>query len=107
MLPNILTRAHTHTQTQVLSIPLAWWVLRLIGVNYFGFLNMMSIFIVCAIGADDIFVFMDAYVQSQYKGVDVRACAFFFFGEILFFWQSTEKSPCGQRPYIYIYICIA
>ena len=37
-------------------------------VKYFAGINMMCIFIVCAIGADDIFVFMDAYVQSQYKG---------------------------------------
>jgi len=56
----------------VLSIPLAWFVLRAIGINYFGGLNMMTIFIVCAIGADDIFVFMDAYVQSQYKGAAIN-----------------------------------
>jgi predicted RND superfamily exporter protein len=34
---------------------------------------MLSIFIVCAIGADDIFVFMDAYKQSAYKGPAVNA----------------------------------
>lgn len=53
----------------ILSIPVAWFFLRAIcQVKYFAGLNMMCIFIVCAIGADDIFVFMDAYVQSQFKG---------------------------------------
>ena len=53
----------------VLSIPVAWFFLRaILQVKYFAGLNMMVIFIVCAIGADDIFVFMDAYVQSQFKG---------------------------------------
>jgi predicted RND superfamily exporter protein len=32
----------------------------------------MSIFIVFAIGSDDIFVFMDAYTQSQFKGPAVN-----------------------------------
>jgi len=56
----------------VLSLPLAWFVLRIIGINYFGSLNIMCIFIVAAIGADDIFVFMDAYVQSAYQGSTVN-----------------------------------
>merc|ERR1712226_320232 len=36
-------------------------------VKYFAFLNSLSIFIVAAIGADDIFIFMDAYQQSALK----------------------------------------
>ena len=57
----------------LLSIPTAWFFLRVIcQVNYFAGINMMCIFIVCAIGADDIFVFMDAYVQSQFKGPNVN-----------------------------------
>jgi len=56
----------------VLSLPVAWFFLRVIQVKYFAGLNMMCIFIVCAIGADDIFVFMDAYVQSQFKGAVVN-----------------------------------
>jgi len=52
----------------VLSIPVAWFFVRVIlQIKYFAGINMMCIFIVCAIGADDIFVFMDAYVQSQYN----------------------------------------
>lgn len=57
----------------LLSISAAWFIIRCIfQVKYFAGLNMMCIFIVCAIGADDIFVFMDAYVQSQYKGPGVN-----------------------------------
>jgi predicted RND superfamily exporter protein len=56
----------------VLSLPLAWFVLRILRIDYFGPLNIMCIFIVAAIGADDIFVFMDAYVQSAYKGSTVN-----------------------------------
>ena len=57
----------------ILSIPVAWFFVRcILQVKYFGPMNMMCIFIVCAIGADDIFVFMDAYVQSQFKGATVN-----------------------------------
>jgi predicted RND superfamily exporter protein len=35
-------------------------------IKYFATLNSLAIFIVAAIGADDIFIFMDAYKQSQY-----------------------------------------
>jgi protein dispatched 1 len=57
----------------LLSIPCAWFLMRVIcQVKYFAGINMMCIFIVCAIGADDIFVFMDAYVQSQFKGPNVN-----------------------------------
>jgi protein dispatched 1 len=57
----------------LLSLPIAWFILRVIfQVKYFAGLNLMCIFIVCAVGADDIFVFMDAYVQSQFKGPNVN-----------------------------------
>jgi hypothetical protein len=56
------------SRSTFLSIPVAWFFIRVIfQVKYFAGINMMCIFIVCAIGADDIFVFMDAYVQSQFK----------------------------------------
>jgi len=43
----------------ILSLPVAWFFVRcILQVKYFGFLNFLTIFIVCAIGADDIFVFM-------------------------------------------------
>ena len=52
----------------ILSIPVSWFVMRTVGINYFGMINIMTLFMVCAVGADDIFVFMDAYVQSKYEG---------------------------------------
>merc|ERR1711998_136667 len=37
-------------------------------MGYFAGLNAMTLFVVLAIGADDIFVLMDAYQQSLYHG---------------------------------------
>ena len=51
-----------------LSLPLAWYFFsNVIGIKYFSTLNALCLFIVAAIGADDIFVFMDAYRQSAQK----------------------------------------
>ena len=53
----------------VMSIPLAWFTaVNILQIRYFSSLNPLCLFIVAAIGADDIFVFMDAYKQSAYKG---------------------------------------
>jgi len=50
------------------SIPLAWFFYRAVfRIKYFGGLNTLTIFIVAAIGADDIFIFMDAYKQSKFR----------------------------------------
>jgi hypothetical protein len=55
-----------------LSVPIALFVYRkVLGLSYFAPLNMMTLFIVAAIGADDIFVFMGAYEQS---GRDPKLC---------------------------------
>ena len=56
----------------ILSIPVSWFVMRTVGINYFGMINIMTLFMVCAVGADDIFVFMDAYVQSKYEGPEIN-----------------------------------
>eukprot|EP01082_Thalassiosira_pseudonana_P011165 g10693.t1 g10693 contig4:2350344-2354045(-) len=49
------------------SIPVAWFIFTVVfQIKYFATLNSLAIFIVAAIGADDIFIFMDAYKQSQY-----------------------------------------
>jgi len=49
------------------SIPIAWFIFTVIfRIKYFATLNSLAIFVVAAIGADDIFIFMDAYKQSQY-----------------------------------------
>jgi len=56
----------------LLSLPVAWFFCRVIlQIKYFGGLNLLCLFIVCAVGADDVFVFNDAYVQSQFKGPKV------------------------------------
>ena len=53
-------------------LPLAWLTYSYIfQIKYFDTLNVLCIFIVLAIGADDIFVFMDAYKQSGRKGKEV------------------------------------
>jgi len=55
-----------------LSVPLSWLFFSYIfQIKYFSTLNVLSIFIVIAIGADDIFVFMDAYNQSASKGPEI------------------------------------
>jgi predicted RND superfamily exporter protein len=49
------------------SIPVAWFIFTVVfQIKYFATLNSLAIFVVAAIGADDIFIFMDAYKQSQY-----------------------------------------
>jgi len=53
----------------VLTIPVSWFILNTVfQIDMFPFLNSLCVFIVAAIGADDIFVFMDAYKQSAYMG---------------------------------------
>jgi len=55
-----------------MSLPLSWLFYSYIfQIKYFSPLNVLAIFIVIAIGADDIFVFMDAYNQSASKGPEV------------------------------------
>merc|ERR1711904_758876 len=54
----------------LLTIPVAFVLYRVVfGFQYFAGLNAMTLFVVLAIGADDIFVLMDAYKQSLYHGV--------------------------------------
>lgn len=53
------------------SVPVAWFFFTVVfRIKYFAFLNSLAIFIVAAIGADDIFIFMDAYKQSKVRDVD-------------------------------------
>lgn len=49
------------------SIPVAWFIFTVVcQIKYFATLNTLALFVVAAIGADDIFIFMDAYKQSRY-----------------------------------------
>merc|ERR1711988_677467 len=53
----------------LLTIPVAFVLYRVVfGFQYFAGLNAMTLFVVLAVGADDIFVLMDAYQQSLYHG---------------------------------------
>lgn len=55
-----------------LSIPVSWFFFdQVFQVRYFSFLNVLCLFIVAAIGADDIFIFMDAYKQSAFQDASV------------------------------------
>ena len=50
-----------------LSFPFtAFIVSGIFRVGYFGYLQIIAIFLVCGIAADDIFVFNDAWKQSEY-----------------------------------------
>lgn len=42
-------------------------------ITYFGFLHIIGIFLVIGIAADDIFVFIDAWKQSEHVGPDAMA----------------------------------
>eukprot|EP00929_Paragymnodinium_shiwhaense_P099747 TRINITY_DN6156_c0_g2_i1.p1 TRINITY_DN6156_c0_g2~~TRINITY_DN6156_c0_g2_i1.p1 ORF type:complete len:1221 (+),score=226.86 TRINITY_DN6156_c0_g2_i1:141-3803(+) len=49
----------------LLSFPTTWFVYRVIlGIEYMGMLNFIAMFVILGIGADDIFVFMDAFHQA-------------------------------------------
>lgn len=51
----------------VLSIPISWFIFsNILRIQYFDGLNTLALYIVAAIGADDIFIFMDAYKQSAH-----------------------------------------
>jgi hypothetical protein len=53
----------------MLSLPCAYFFYRCIfQIKFFGWTNAMALFLVLAIGADDVFVFMDAYKQSAKAG---------------------------------------
>jgi hypothetical protein len=57
----------------MMSFPLAFLLYRyLFGIMPFYILSFLSIYIILAIGADDIFVYMDAWRQSAFEGPEVN-----------------------------------
>ena len=57
-----------------MSLPLAWFFYdNVFQIKYFSLLNILCLFLVLAIGADDIFVFMDAYKQSATRGPEINS----------------------------------
>jgi protein dispatched 1 len=52
----------------IMSVPVSWFLYKtVLRIEYFAFLNVLTLYIVAAIGADDIFIFMDAYKQSAHS----------------------------------------
>jgi hypothetical protein len=50
----------------ILSFPVAYFFLNVVlGIRYFDMMNIFLIYIIMGIGADDVFVFMDALNQSK------------------------------------------
>mmetsp|Transcript_12091 Transcript_12091/g.24707 ORF Transcript_12091/g.24707 Transcript_12091/m.24707 type:complete len:1010 (+) Transcript_12091:76-3105(+) len=49
----------------LISVPMSFGLFALFGSEYISFLQFMGLFIIMGIGADDIFVFIDAYWQSK------------------------------------------
>lgn len=57
----------------LLSLPISIvLVTNVFGVKYFDFLNMFMLFIILGVGADDIFVYFDAWKQSAHAGEAVN-----------------------------------
>jgi hypothetical protein len=61
----------------ILSFPLAFFVYTFIGgLEFFPFLNFIGIFVVFALGADDIFVAVDKWKNARVKlGMDAETTA--------------------------------
>jgi predicted RND superfamily exporter protein len=52
----------------LMSFPVSIFIYRLFfGVSYLGNIQILSIFVVLGVGADDVFVFYDAFKQSAYE----------------------------------------
>lgn len=50
------------------SLPLGYWVYTFVfGIEYFDPICMLAVYVVMAIGADDVFIWFDAYKQSKYE----------------------------------------
>ena len=55
-----------------ISLPLGYWVYTYIfTIEYFDPICMLAVYIVMAIGADDVFIWFDAYKQSAYESPDI------------------------------------
>lgn len=54
------------------SFPVSIFLYRvLFQVSYLGNIQILSVFVVLGVGADDVFVFFDAFKQSAYEPIDV------------------------------------
>eukprot|EP00164_Ancoracysta_twista_P001242 GFYU01001629.1.p1 GENE.GFYU01001629.1~~GFYU01001629.1.p1 ORF type:complete len:1046 (-),score=368.07 GFYU01001629.1:102-3239(-) len=56
----------------LLSFPFCFfWGRVVFGVTYFSQLNIMAVFVILGIGADDLFVFIDAYQQAKVEPPEI------------------------------------
>ena len=57
-----------------LSLPMAYFVYtHVLGFEYFDFMCSLGLYILMAIGADDVFIWVDAYKQSAYQPGHISA----------------------------------
>ena len=55
-----------------ISLPLGYWAYTYVfGIEFFDPICMLAVYIVMAIGADDVFIWFDAYKQSAYESPDI------------------------------------
>ena len=54
-----------------LAFPITYYIYSVpMGVTWFPFLNYLALFILFGIGADDLFIFVDAWRQSEASPID-------------------------------------
>ena len=74
----------------MMSFPVAYFIFRfLVGVEKFGMLNTLSIFVLLGIGADDIFLMVDAFKQSKVMGPSVSRS---LHHRLAFTWSRASKA---------------
>eukprot|EP01052_Picozoa_sp_SAG31_P049453 SAG31_NODE_10842_length_1091_cov_28.948589_1_plen_99_part_00 len=57
-----------------ISLPMSYFFYTyFFQIQYFDFMCSLSIYIVMAIGADDVFIWFDAYKQSKYESDDISS----------------------------------
>ena len=60
----------------MISFPVCWFLYTVVfQVKYMGMLNFISMFVLMGIGADDCFVFMDAWRQSRLQPLAISGSA--------------------------------
>jgi hypothetical protein len=73
----------------LVSFPTTWAIYYLVfQIKYMGFLNFIALFVIMGIGADDIFVFTDAWKQSRLEPEEIS-------GSVLTRLQWTYKRAAG------------
>lgn len=57
-----------------ISLPMALWIYTYVfGIEYFDTMCALALYIVMAIGADDVFIWFDAYKQSAHEGPEISS----------------------------------